>query len=366
LTGETKLKQLHITALFLSFSLCCANDGHTVETGSAINFSKSRYVQMVSEDIRIWLDDEKSRVQVDFVFKNHGPRHTVTMGFPDQGDNVDLPTMENVRSTVDGVRATLTFRDRTKRTEDDPNPDVVEGVWTKRVPFAKGESKRVRFSYTVKHGGNTSNETYAHYILKTGATWRGKIVMSRITVDWSQVRKRRPPIIREDSEEAFELVGDNWTYGNNRAVGVYRNFIPDFDLKFDMLPSFGHIVLNGELREHIYPPLLMVGHPADLRLPISALPKFFEGSGPNGENMYWGNPCTAAFGGSISFPDSKTMLLGGRRRVTLKRPVVVKQGKLYGSMKGVQFVYLKDVVEGVGGSYLYDPKSTRLNINIPK
>jgi hypothetical protein len=100
---------------------------------------------MVSEDIRIWLDDEKSRVQVDFVFKNHGPRQTVTMGFPDQGDNVALPTMEKVWSIVDGVKSIFTFRDRTKRTEDDPNPDVVEGVWTKRVPFAKGESKRVRF-----------------------------------------------------------------------------------------------------------------------------------------------------------------------------------------------------------------------------
>ena len=71
------------------------------------------------------------------------------------------------------------------------------------------------------------------------------------------------------------------------------------------------------------------------------------------------------FGGSITFTDSKTMLLGGRRKVTLKRPTFIGKGKKYWSEDGVEMVYLRDLIEGVGGSYSYNARSSRLDLRIP-
>ena len=349
-------------ALAIAGTATWANDGYAIDTGGALNFSRSPHVQMVSEDIRMWLDDDRARVEVNFIFKNHGPRHTLTMAFPDQAYNIDPPMMEGPKSWVDGRLTPMKYR-RVEKTGDEED-STSYGVWAKQVTFGKGQTRRVRFTYQVKHSWNVANEARASYILRTGATWRGPIEEAKVTVDWSRVKKRYPPIISEWHDEGRKLSGPEWKFGEKRATRVYRNFVPDFDLHFEMNPSFRHVLLNGDSMGEIYPRVHYIGDPSDLEIAVASIPRFFQDLEAL-QPKDWTNPVTRFFGGRIDFPNANSMLLGGRRTVQLKRPTFVGKGPKYWSENGVEMVYLRDVIEGVGGSYRYDARSGRVDLRIP-
>jgi len=346
-----------------------ANDGYSVETGAAINFSKSKSIQMVSENIDIRLGDETSRVHVDFVFKNHGGKQTVTMAFPDQGYNSNVPNIKDFKSWVDGAPTKVAFKNLTVKEDEEYEQ---KGVWTKRVLFGAGQTRKVRVTYTAPNGGSTLKDADCDYILTTGATWFGKIQEARVTVDWSTVKKLQAPIIWEvrkrGSDWLSSPVNSNWRVQGKSATGVYKNFIPDFDLSFDMMPGFWNFFINGEPVRFAGNPKYPMGDPRDILFPVDLLGDFFTVRTPTNEYQEeWTHPCTKIFGGKLEFPNKTTMLIGNGKRATLKRPIVSKwRVNVWNKDEGVEMVRLKDVIEGVGGSYRYVPSTGRVEIRIPK
>ena len=351
-----------IAAVALATS-AVANDGHATQTGSAINYSKSKTVQMVSEDIDIDFGKDSAKISVDFVFKNHGPAQTVTMAFPDRGYSIQTPTIEGIKSWVDGKAVKMAYRDLTKEGEAEW---LSHGVWVKDVAFAKGSTKRVKVSYTVPHGGSIMLDKGCTYILKTGATWYGPIERTTIDVDWKSAGLSHPPAFLENrSTEAEQRLSasDRWRINGTHGTATYRNFTPDFDVTLHATQGFWNFTLNGGYVPYRHSQFRTLGTPDDLLVPVSELGNLFSAS----DHDKWAHPVTRRFGGAITFPGGKEMLLGGRRKVMLARPVSFKKGaNIWKDDEAVAMVRLKDVVGGLGGSYTYDRTRDRVVIRIPR
>lgn len=343
------------------FGVCYANDAYAIETGAAINFSKSAYVQMVEEDIDIHLRKDDASVQVDFVFKNHGPAHNVVMAFPDIGYSARIPTMKDFKSWVGGATVKVTFR----KISEVPEMSS-EGAWTKDVYFEQGQTRRVRVSYTVGYSGSTSMDRAFDYILKSGATWKSPIKRTTINVDWSKAETKHPVafIKKYGGGEFPRLVpSEEWKINGKTGTVTLRNFTPDFDFSLGMFPEFWNISLDGELVRYPRSYLTTWGDPSDLLIPVDTVAQLFG----DREGTSWANPLTSKFGGSITFPDDHSMLLGGRRRVELPRPLVVKWGAhIYNPDYGVKMVRLRDLVAALGWKYTYLPISGMIEIKLPE
>lgn len=141
-------------------------------------------VQMVSEKVTMTIHRDHADVDCLFVFKNHGAKATVRMGFPDWDSNHepgDGPILERFRSKVDGkpVKTYLLFGGG-------------QGWHIKHVAFSKGQTRTVRNQYRVKLGalalnvdGMTRESKYvqsASYIVSTGASWKGVIEKTEIVL----------------------------------------------------------------------------------------------------------------------------------------------------------------------------------------
>jgi hypothetical protein len=352
---------MKLIATLLAFSgglsVCCANDAYAIESGAAINFSKSAHVQMVEEDISVNLRKEDASVQVDFVFKNHGPAHNVLMAFPDIGYSV--PTISDFKSWVGGMPVKVTFRKISEVPEYSS-----EGAWTKNVYFEQGQTRHVRVSYTIGYSGSTSTDRSLDYILKSGATWKGPIKRTTINVDWSKAETKYPVafIQKFGGGEYPKLVpSEDWKINGETGTVTFRNFTPDFDISLGMYPGYWNISLNRELVRYPRNYLTTWGGPEDLLIPVDNVAELFA----DREGTQWANPLASKFGGSITFPDDEAMLLGGRRRVELPRPLVVKWGAHVNNPDfGVKMVRLRDLVEALGWTYTYVPSRGLIEITL--
>lgn len=306
-------------------ALGLVNDGSMAQTGSALNFSKSRQVQMVSERIDISIG-HPTRISVDFVFKNHGPAIIVVMGFPDHGSSKQGPFIKNFKSWVDGKPVTVTPKQIESKEFD------YAAIWTKSVTFAKGQTRKVKVAYDAQSSGAAWGEMSAHYILKTGATWHGAIERAEVTVDWSRLPKHQRPMIYEGSS----LVQRSWSVSGRTAKRIYRNFTPTFDLRFQVYWGHWNYSVNGKFVE---PPMSSVhpqGDPRDVLFPVEHL--------------------------RILFPNRDLSRLDGLRRGMVKRKGV----DLWDAERVVSLVYLKDLMAKWGWTYSYNEQTGAVNLQPPK
>src|SRR5687767_5304472 len=119
--------------MVLLASNAVANDGWWAATGEIGGFGKHDQIQMVEERIDIRLRTESAQVTVDFVFRNHGPATTVTMGFPEEYTAVRRG-MKSFTSTVDGIPQSV----RKKVVISDKENEDWNVVWLKEVEFQAG------------------------------------------------------------------------------------------------------------------------------------------------------------------------------------------------------------------------------------
>jgi hypothetical protein len=140
---------------------------------------QSANIQMVSETITISDKSGRERfgVDVDMIFKNHGPDTTVQMGFPILMDEVDGERVEfdpHFRTWVNGTEVQTTK----KRGIPHPVKDYYhfsDAVYTYPVSFKNGESIKIKHQYAVGGTFDSIGGWNFTYILRTGALWNSVI-----------------------------------------------------------------------------------------------------------------------------------------------------------------------------------------------
>jgi len=179
---------LAIVVLLASMTLIVRADD-SVYTGDGYNVYpiQNSDVQLVAEKIVITdnyafgrgprFGDTRFIINVDMTFKNHGPDTKLQMGFPvmineEVGESIEIKT--NFRTWVNGKEVAITKK------QGIPNPlkgdwHFSKTVYTYRVSFRRGETKKIKHSYNVGGSLSSVKRWELQYILRTGALWKGVI-----------------------------------------------------------------------------------------------------------------------------------------------------------------------------------------------
>ncbi|MEX2242779.1 MAG: hypothetical protein WD716_02920 [Fimbriimonadaceae bacterium] len=322
------------------FALTLANDGWWHSSGGEEPFAKEHgSIQMVREHLHIDVRDVDAKVRVEFTFKNHGEATTVEMGFPEQtykGGDID-----DLTSTVDGKPATVKRR-LVSKDEDEYEYNY---IWVKSVRFAKGQTRTIVNSYTQGLGGNSSGARYFGYTFATGASWFKEIEEIRVTYTYDPKSGNSYPFARKWSGKSGVAVPTS-VIGRFARKIVWRNVEPDFSLNLEMTSGFWKVEVNGLLVPPDAVSYLPHGAPSDLEISLSDVQRVL---------------CREQ---ELSITNDAVFRDG--IRVPLKRPVrKVPLWPKGGGKPTHDYVYLRDVVEALGGTYRYDPKFDKVYITVP-
>lgn len=213
-----------------------ADDGFVVNFGGTVRLMKPEHtsIRMGEEQVDIVIHGLTADVTCKFVFKNEGPATDVQMGFPDRSANTSVEDEEanpmciqKFKSWVDGkpmaVSHTKPHNLGSYTFEDyDHNYD---SWYVKSVHFNAGQTRVVEDKYTCLAGVDQIR-TFAlfYYVLKTGASWKGKIGKAVITLDTSGIDSHFRP---------YDLKPQGYTQKGKKYIWILRNFEPKEDMSFD-------------------------------------------------------------------------------------------------------------------------------------
>lgn len=204
-------------------------------------------VSMRDEQINIELLKERFIVNVDYTFQNSGESQTVIMGFPNSRtkdmEGKDLYGISDFKA-FDGERELKVFRKEKKEQKSKYITDLYECF---EVDFKKNETKNIKNTYSQVYArGNSDDQIKAEYILKTGASWKGKIgsvkvnIMSKIPAhEW--VNKTA---YFADGEEIFDfdfnikIRPEKYRQNKNVYIMEFSDIEPDFNIEIIRPPLF--------------------------------------------------------------------------------------------------------------------------------
>jgi hypothetical protein len=204
-----------------------ANDSNSSGIGGTWRMLKGehRQIQMVREHVRIG----SYKTTADFVFRNHGPATTVTMGFPETGGGDSSPhlSFRSFASWVDGRRV------KTRRKPLPHSESQWGALWIKRVRFGRNATRRVRVQYVSNNGGGDSSGYIWVAYQFTGGNWRGKVKESILDVELSPGTYLFPDLHK------LPLL---WRR-DNRFRFRWRNWQAQQDFQFTYMPLFPNDLL---------------------------------------------------------------------------------------------------------------------------
>jgi hypothetical protein len=300
---------------------------------------------MVKEHIELGLEAGQTSVTVTFWFTNHGPKTTVTMAFPELQKSVGH-SLANFRSWVDGKETEVSYR-----VLQDPR-DVSIGeeaeykaVWLKNVAFSKNQSRVVTVSYVQRNSFASYGTSSFKYILRTGASWHGKIEEVRVTYDKSRLRSTSEPYFVRAGTRLEAAVPE--PTGKSSGKIIWKDVDPDFNLLVNMCPGKWKVEINGVLIDpglFYQPPQ---GKLDDIQVPEHSLGDVFSYPQPYdyGVSKRW----------ALARLDPSFVISKLRRGI---QKVDVEGDE-------IEFVYLRDAVEALGGTYRYDPDYDKVYITVP-
>lgn len=344
-----------------------ANDANWVSFGGAGAFAPHKTIHMLGEDINITVYDEKIHVRVYFSFENKGPATTVKMAFPFEtvGWNDDL--VRSFASKVDGKPVTVEKLKNVPLKMGDKDEFEEEWarneVYVKVVEFGENQRRTVLVDYTTGHGHAGSGYQVNGYILETGATWAGKIGTITLTVDWTNTKRISRPALTFSKNDGEDVPRD-WTRVSKRRYATeFQNVEPDFNLDLTSILGFWNVRLNGKdlscghgIVGSTGP--LLAGTPPDVQMMAD---EGFDSLFNEGHfNMdYFEGKVANAFGNFLTLRDPTTLRDGLGRKHRLRRPAVESDSH------GFPVVYMKDLIEALGGTYKWDPEVERIDITLP-
>lgn len=322
----------------------------------------SKDIRMESEDVRISLGNHSMHVRASFNFVNEGRAQTVTTAFPESITDFEDRKAASpfaikwFKAWVDGKpvsvsRKKVDFKGLVEFGE-------YSAVWVKQVSFPAHGRRNVVCEYEAAYSEGRAT-IYAYYVLRTGATWKGKIGRCSISVDWKSLPSGDEP---EFTMEDAPISGDAKKIrprrsGEGWAKFVFRNFEPKQDLCMGFVNAFWNFRVNG--KESDYLPTnsldvqLVKGTPSDPLIQFSGIPLLL--GTENDINAFdkvlehsSGPPSTLKLHGhTLELVIPKGLMVDGRLH-ELKRPM---QGDDF------PFVYVGDLVQALGGTYTYHARS---------
>jgi hypothetical protein len=346
------------------------DDANWVSFGGAGAFVPHKTIHMLGEDVNIEMFDDKIHVRVFFSFENKGDATAVKMAFPFEGTQYeDWFQLYRFATKVDGQAVPVekveipTFTRQGKDFLKYGDTIAKSFVLVKQVSFDKGQRRTVLVDYVVKRGFAGINWAFDSYVLHTGATWAGPIEHCTITVDWSKVKTMGKPDL-EFRKEDETLVPSEWTYTAPRvATTTLLNIEPDYDLSLTSVGGFWHVTLNGKTLDSGHGAYedggMFSGNWPDPQMFASGFEDFFADV-YSYERGFISGPVANAFGNALTL-EGKTKLRDGFGKThTLKRAATPSKRFLDDFE-----VYLKDVVEALGGSYTWVAEWERIDITMP-
>jgi hypothetical protein len=293
-------------------------------------------VVMEEMTVEAQLTAETAEVNCSFVFRNTGGDITVRMAFPESGNALARPRGFTAFTTwVDGV----------------PVPTTIEGLvqhegsgtwerWrVKSVPFAAGQTRRVRVSYQTPMDQDSIGGRRFQYRIKSGGSWKGPIGRGCVRMhlegiqDWVVHHDSR---LRRGPDDLLEWTATDFEpEGGSLWVRLERPIWP---------------VYIGGRREALRRANLRGGH---LWVPAHLLAAWV-----GAEFLSGSDGITLIHGSSIlRFPAKQTWMdLNGRRTALPAAP----QGR------GLNFVVpLGAVARGLGAEVTYKPLTRTTSVTLP-
>ncbi len=360
LLNEKAMKPELCVLAALSPCTVLANDGYWKAGGNEEPFEAEHHsIQMVREHVHFEIRGREVSFRVKFVFKNHGEATSVQMGFPEFGSNNRSEPLRNFRSTVDGRAVEV------KRMLIEENAHEHKAVWVKSVSFAEGQTREVVNTYKQPLSGNIFGGAGVDYIFYTGASWFKEIEEIRVTYDF-ETQQGGPsypyPMLWHQSGDCSAI--EPVTTGTNSRKIILKDVEPDFRLDLYMIEGFWKVQVNGVLVSPMALSSYTFGKPNDLLVTSSDVSSVFGEPIPNkstwtdGTLINWKER-------NIHFPDKQSIEIDGKR-IKLKRPISDRDiWPENEHSPEYPYVYLRDVVEALGGTYRFDPKYDKVYIEVP-
>jgi hypothetical protein len=357
-----RLQPLLLLCCLSIVALSVADDGWWSAAGGIGSFGKSHpTIRMVSEDLKITLHNElDAKVVVTFVFRNEGPATKVTMAFPENYETRTGASLSHFRTWVDGERVKV-VRKVTKRSDPHDFDSNGSAAWLKDVRFSANQTRTVKVTYNGWYFGNTSGGRGIEYVLTSGASWKGPIGTCKISVDYSR--------LTQVSVLYPNLKGVRWHVAKGSILTTTLvNYEPKNELLIQMVPGFWNFTLNGAM---IDPDLAERGHydrytsglPSDPLFRTDSFDTVFGAPARDekGEAFWdsWKSPVCAKFGGPFEVKGN-TIKLGNGKTIKLRRGV--RKVPIGPDQKMAEFVYLKDVVQALGGKLSYSARDNRVDL----
>ena len=319
-----------------------ADDGAIAGVGGAVQLlAEHSTVRMVREKVDVQLSTGSARVRCEFVFENEGKAAAVKMGFPEEawGDAAyaQKSAFRGFRSWVDGtpIRTTVVSASPSDRRE--------YRAWhVKNVRFAAGQTRTVVNEYGSGLGGVSDGSSFFNYVLRTGASWKGKIGEAVIEVDVSRI----PPYYTVTADP------DGYQERGHKLIWVLKDFDPAEDISVSLMPRYP--TLNGTPTwGGAWSPYSIVDGVA------LGSPRFLQEVGGSVGYERESRVCTISYGSQILklTVGSPNAVLNGAQAITLPRaPVIDRYSRLT--------VPIGAVVKALGGSASYDSKNHQVHLHL--
>jgi hypothetical protein len=222
----------------LVLALCCLPDvapNPVPRAGETIAPRRPTAVEMSSETVRIWLQEDTAKIEASFVLLNTGNvKEDLEVGFPTaaQPRNYTWNSKEGMKvtewgpSTIENFQATVDGQAVKPAPKSSTDKNAHQGWMCWLMSFDGGQKRDVKVSYTV----HTRDDAYSEpscllnrqvtYILKTGAGWKGNIGEATIILDLGGMSGEN---ILRTAPEPTSKEGSAWTW-------TMKDFEPNADI----------------------------------------------------------------------------------------------------------------------------------------
>lgn len=204
------------TLALTSLLLTPLNDGGLTSGGSPRLLIGHPTIRMESEVIRIKIRNRIVTTDCRFTFVNDGPACDVQMGFPDQGFGASNPRFDTDASWQDWKPVSV-FKSFLSWVDGQPTKTtLVKGqdedsvFQAKTVHFGAKAKVNVRDLYTASEGygavdgGRLFSESTG-YILSTGASWKGNIGSTVVSIEFDPKRPIREVRYADKGEDLWTI-----------------------------------------------------------------------------------------------------------------------------------------------------------------
>lgn len=205
-----------------------SNDAPVKSVGKTIQPLNNVPVQMVSEEVNIFLTSTRANVLCLFTLRNEGKPDTIEVGFPRgwEGDLIEF-TAKNAR--VKGTYPVETMAE--KPSYGEYNGEKLPWWKVFKVPFeSTGQTVVIENYYNtfLLPWGKYPfpwNDLLFTYIMKTGALWKGPIETAKITVR----------LINIPFNQLVKVSPEGYTREGNRITWEFRNFKPAQNIEISIM-----------------------------------------------------------------------------------------------------------------------------------